>query len=187
VTIEGQTSADTVHLTVEQVKSLAIGVAGLASGQAPAVIGVDVASKPDIATEAVIDTATGKVLSVRTIEPEEVLVGSSLLPAVVDLVGGQTVQLGVVVAHAHELSGLTDEDWNALDGDAREGWIAAGLSELRDGTAEALGLVSIEAKSRDGEPYRRAGFTWSGSFQPQLVTHDQLKRLVTDRHLIVKY
>lgn len=162
------------------------GLANLASLDAAAVIGADLSAKPDISAEALIDTSTGQVLSMRTIEPDEILLGSSILPAVVELIPGEHAQLGVVVVHAHELSGMSIEDWNAQDEEAREAWIEIGRGDLREGLIEAYGLYEIEAKSRDGEPYRRAGFEWSGVFQPQIVTFDQLMKLGADRHLIVK-
>ncbi|MCA0214672.1 MAG: hypothetical protein LCH79_16030 [Proteobacteria bacterium] len=48
-----------------------------------------------------------------------VLIGSGVLPSMVPI-GGQEVQLGVVVAGAHAASGLSVADWNALAGDVRE-------------------------------------------------------------------
>lgn len=161
-------------------------LAKLASIGAPATIGVDLSSKPDLSAEALIDTSTGQVLSMRTIEPDEILLGSSILPAVVELIPGEHVRLGVVVAHAHELSAMSVEDWNAQGEEVRDAWIEAGRLDLREGLLDAWGLVAIEARSRDDQPYRRAGIDWSGVFQPAFVTTDQLKKLVNDRHLIVK-
>lgn len=47
------------------------------------------------------------------------LLGSSILPSVLNI-GGQDVQLGAVVGAAQEASGLTVEEWNALDQEDRE-------------------------------------------------------------------
>lgn len=45
---------------------------------------------------------------------DETLNGSNTLPALVEIADGKGLQLGVVVAVAHQLSGLTVEAWNAL-------------------------------------------------------------------------
>lgn len=49
----------------------------------------------------------------------ETLLGSSVLPALI-AIGDAEVQLGEIVAAAHTKSGLSVEDWNALEDAARE-------------------------------------------------------------------
>lgn len=70
-----------------------------------------------------------------------VLVGSSVHPATFEI-GGQTFQLGNVVAMAHTTSGLSVADWNALPDDERHDRIDAELDRLQ---AEA------EAAQGDGD------------------------------------
>lgn len=49
----------------------------------------------------------------------DTLLGSSILPALIEI-GDAQVQLGEIVAAAHQKSGLSLEDWNALEDAARE-------------------------------------------------------------------
>lgn len=69
-----------------------------------------------------------------TIQPidENELVGSDVHPAIIDLGDGKTAELVDVVAQAHEISGLSTADWNALEPEVRHGLIDAVL----DGMAE---------------------------------------------------
>lgn len=57
------------------------------------------------------------------------LLGSSIQPAVFKVEGKPDVQLGTVVARAHELSGLSVDQWNALPDAEREEKIIAVLRE----------------------------------------------------------
>lgn len=50
---------------------------------------------------------------------EQMLLGSSTLPSLIE-VGGEQVQLGTVVAAAQAASGLSVEDWNKLSEEARD-------------------------------------------------------------------
>jgi hypothetical protein len=68
------------------------------------------------------------------------LVGSDLLPSHVQLVDDTTVPLGHIVQHAHSASGLSIEDWNNLDSEAREALLAASVQQL-----------TIEAEAKKGE------------------------------------
>ncbi|QMV32515.1 hypothetical protein 2A_00037 [Ralstonia phage Darius] len=67
----------------------------------------------------------------------ETLLGSDVHPAVIDLGDSRTVQLGDVVARAHSASGLTVEEWNALDADARHSLIDAMLDTMADEMPQA--------------------------------------------------
>lgn len=64
------------------------------------------------------DGRLGKASSVET------LLGSSVLPAMVDIAPGKSVQLGNVVARAHKASGLSVDEWNALTAEDREARLA---------------------------------------------------------------
>ncbi len=67
-----------------------------------------------------------------TIQPvdENILLGSSVHPATFDLGDGKTAQLGDVVAQAHELSGMTTAEWNAMPDEARHQLIDAVLDGM---------------------------------------------------------
>lgn len=67
-----------------------------------------------------------------------ILLGSDVLPAHIQI-GEELVQLGTVVAKAHEASGLTVEDWNGLVPQIREKLLADYIENLR---APAQGEVS---------------------------------------------
>lgn len=54
----------------------------------------------------------------------ETLLGSSVLPSMVEIGPGKSVQLGNVVARAHKASGLSVDDWNALVAEDREARLA---------------------------------------------------------------
>lgn len=58
------------------------------------------------------------------------LVGSSTAPSTYLLEGGNTVQLGQVVAEAHKRSGLSVADWNALDQEERDTRIQLVVDDL---------------------------------------------------------
>lgn len=74
---------------------------------------------------------------------EQILYGSSTQPSLIkrpdhvdeatgETIEGETVQLGTVVRHAFELSGIaTVDEWNGLTDDAREAFIVAGLRDLQ--------------------------------------------------------
>lgn len=66
------------------------------------------------------DVQTGqKPAKAKKVEEPKTLLGSDALPSVID-VHGEEVPLGDVVALAFEHSGLTVEQWNEQDGEARE-------------------------------------------------------------------
>lgn len=70
------------------------------------------------------------------INPHTALLGSSVLPAVVE-VGGGEVQLGVVVRAAFHASGLGEDAWNALPEAEREAKLIVALDELRAAASPA--------------------------------------------------
>lgn len=81
---------------------------------------------------------------VQTVQPTfqptqdpDVLLGADGYPAVIDLGNGKTADIADVIADAHELSGLTTADWNALDPEVRAGLIDAVLDALNDSEEEA--------------------------------------------------
>lgn len=90
----------------------------------------------------------GKILTsegVKASAPtQEVLLGSNVLPANIELAEGVSVQLGEVVRQAFEHSGLSIADWNALDGDDREAELAAMVRELQS-------VAEAEAEAKNGE------------------------------------
>lgn len=62
-----------------------------------------------------------------------------------------------------------------------------GVSALRDRLAAAEGdLVEIQARSRDGKPFRRAGHVFGADFTTYLVSEDALARIRADRGIVLK-
>jgi hypothetical protein len=59
-----------------------------------------------------------------------ILLGSSTIGALID-VNGEQVQLGTVVAAAHQRSGMSAADWNALDDATRDGLLNHEVEILR--------------------------------------------------------
>jgi len=59
------------------------------------------------------------------------LMGSSLLPALIDI-NGTSVQLGDVVRHAQKASELSVGEWNNLDPLKREHFLAAIIYRMRE-------------------------------------------------------
>lgn len=56
--------------------------------------------------------------------------GSNILPSEFKVEDGENIPLGDVVAKSHEASGLTVDEWNALEDDDRENRLAATLVEM---------------------------------------------------------
>lgn len=48
------------------------------------------------------------------------------------------------------------------------------------------GFTEIEARSRDGKPFRRAGQVFGADFATYLVTEDELARIRADRGIVLK-
>ena len=72
----------------------------------------------------------------------QTLYGSAVHEASYDI-GGKTYLLGDVVAKAHAASGLSPEEWNALDDDERHAKIDIALDDLAD-QVEGAGVPSDE-------------------------------------------
>lgn len=60
----------------------------------------------------------------------ETLLGSSVLPPMVEIGPDISVQLGEIVARAHTESGLSIADWNAMANDEREALLAATVDAM---------------------------------------------------------
>lgn len=69
-------------------------------------------------------------LSLMADTPPPFLLGSSVQPASFELSDGSVLSLGDVVGRAHAASGLSVEDWNALEDSAREALIAETVDKL---------------------------------------------------------
>ena len=80
------------------------------------------------------------------LEDKETLLGSDMLPALIDI-GNQKVQLGTVVASAFTTSGLSAADWNGLDAAAREDMLAKEIVAM---TADALNPPDYVIELADG-------------------------------------
>lgn len=78
-------------------------------------------------------------------EGPEVLLGSDVHPAVIDIGNGKTVQLGEVVQEAFEASGFTLRQWNDQDEDERYAKIDAALDAMA-----AKGAVLAGVQNEDG-------------------------------------
>ncbi|MBH1826267.1 hypothetical protein I5W35_03835 [Stenotrophomonas maltophilia] len=83
-------------------------------------------------------------LSLMADAPPRFLMGSSVQPASFELSDGSVLSLGDVVGRAHVASGLSVEDWNALEDSAREALIAETVDKL-SGEADK-GQVAAEDK-----------------------------------------
>jgi len=82
--------------------------------------------------KAEILSAEGGSTSTSTKAPaQDVLNGSNVLPANIELAEGVSVQLGEVVRRTHEASALSVADWNALGDGDREARLAATVLELQ--------------------------------------------------------
>lgn len=101
------------------------------------------------------------------------LLGSSVLPAEIDLGNGKTITLGDLVATAHGATQMSVEDWNAMPEDQRAEILAAAVEAARAQAAAAgvngtkpsddkqktkkIKALRITAR-RPG--FRRAGHAW---------------------------
>lgn len=95
-------------------------------------------TEAELAAEA--EAASG-IVKVKSDEAETLL-GSSVLPANVEIGEKKSVQLGDIVALAHKTSGLTLADWNALPEADREAKLAETVETLK---AEEAALVAAAA------------------------------------------
>lgn len=69
-------------------------------------------------------------LSLMADTPPPSLLGSSVQPESFELSDGNVLSLGDVVGRAYAVSGLSVEDWNALEDSAREALIAETVDKL---------------------------------------------------------
>ena len=75
-----------------------------------------------------------KVSPQANTEPDQsadTLIGTNILPALIEIALGKEVQLGEVVTKAHAKSGLSLEDWNALPEVDRDALLTAMVDELK--------------------------------------------------------
>ena len=70
-----------------------------------------------------------RMVETETVVPLPMLYGSSILASTYEI-AGKTVQLGEIVAAAHDLSGLSADEWNDLPDDDREALLRAELDRL---------------------------------------------------------
>lgn len=61
----------------------------------------------------------------------DTLVGTNILPALIEIAPGKEIPLGDVVAKAHTKSNLSLEDWNALPEADRDALLTAMVDELK--------------------------------------------------------
>ncbi|MGF6420044.1 hypothetical protein ABH900_003561 [Stenotrophomonas sp. AN71] len=108
----------------------------------------------------------GKILSAEggkaSAAPQETLLGSNVLPANIELAEGVSVQLGEVVRRAHEATGLSVAEWNALEDGDREAELAAVVRELQS-AAEAEAEAKKGAAAADAEKAKASGGTSTGT------------------------
>lgn len=95
---------------------------------------------------------------VQTVQPTfqpaqdpDVLLGADGYPDVIDLGNGKTADIADVIADAHELSGLTTADWNALPLEVRTGLIDAVLDALADSEEEAPKDAANDDQSKEDD------------------------------------
>lgn len=69
--------------------------------------------------------------------PVEALLGSDILPASIELTPTLSVQLGDVVGHAFEVSGLSVDEFNAQHPSHREEQLQAAIAEMRQAAEQA--------------------------------------------------
>lgn len=78
---------------------------------------------------------------------DDMLLGSNVLPSMVEIAPGMEVQLGAVVMRSHKESGLSVADWNALAEDEREAKLAATVEAMK--AEEAAKPVNPAKHSKD--------------------------------------
>jgi hypothetical protein len=96
-----------------------------------------------------------------------ILHGSDLLPAHIEIAEGNTVQLGEVVQRAYQASGMTPEQWNALEGAARDDLLEMEVAVLKteaatagagkDGDAKKLSSASHQGQASHKKTAKQSG------------------------------
>lgn len=97
----------------------------------------------------------GRLPTRRKSSAAETLLGSSVLPAMVELAAGVTIQLGLVVARAHKDSGLSVDAWNALPEADREAKLAQAVDTMK--TEPPPSPKAPKPKARAGKEQKPAG------------------------------
>ncbi len=99
---------------------------------------------------------------------QTILHGSNTLAAVIALAAGIEVQLGTVVARAHNESGLSAEDWNALEEAKRDELLNATVETMK---AEAEAKIAADAAkaAQSGKKVKARVLVAFGGHQPNEV------------------
>ncbi|MCH8180258.1 MAG: hypothetical protein IIA02_10810 [Proteobacteria bacterium] len=126
-------------------------IAGVIAPAAPAAPAAPVASTAPASTA----PATAALQDEQTQQPIATLLGSDVLGSIID-VGGEPVQLGTVVAAAHQASGLSIEDWNGLVPQIRETLLANQVAAMRDARSTAGANGDVGAGDQDLAPEAKA-------------------------------
>lgn len=132
--------------------------------------------KTDTAVEAALKA------SKQADTPIDTLLGSNILPALVDVAEGLQLQLGDVVATAHAKSGMTVAEWNALVDDDREARLAEAIEALR---AEAAAKGAGSGTDEQHEPTEGDSLD-TGNQQNNGVTRTNLAADGTDLEALTK-
>lgn len=98
------------------------------------------------------DSDQAKVIDGTVLGPTDVLVGSNLLPSLVDVGGEEPIQLGEVVKSAHALSGLSVEAWNAQPDADREQYLADAVDAIRAAVGSPASNSNTEGGPAAGAP-----------------------------------
>lgn len=99
------------------------------------------------------------------------LMGSSTLPAMIQISADKTIQLGELVAGAHAESGFTVAEWNELDEALREEALANHLTALRgDWTPEAQDEADVKAKAEEAAGKKTKPKKSDAPAEPKVVT-----------------
>lgn len=139
---------------LSDVKSVEADGVVIETGKREAAVVVTEKTEEDKAKEA--EAASGIVQVVKSDEAETLL-GSSVLPANVEIGEKKSVQLGEIVAAAHKASGLTLADWNALPEADREAKLAETVEALK--TEEAALVAAAAAAVSTEKTEAEAGAT----------------------------
>lgn len=103
----------------------------------------------------------------------ETLLGSSVLPSMVEIGPEISVQLGEVVARAHTESGLSIADWNAMADDAREALLAATVEAMKAENAPVQPEPEPEAVAEPEMPDAPGLGDDAGEAQPEADDGDE--------------
>lgn len=113
-------------------------------------------------------SAQTKAAKATSADHFETLLGSSVLPSLVDIGLDAPVQLGEIVSAAHAESGLSIEAWNALPDADREQRLADAVEAMKAAVAAGAKLsTNTEGASTAGEPAGKPdGSTEGGAAEP---------------------